>query len=71
MDMEKLDKMGFRSLSIAEEAMKEFPEEVGISHYGHLKEIADLLAFMVSPAAKWMKVRSSKMDAPRVVRRGD
>jgi hypothetical protein len=71
MDMEKLDKMNLRTLSIAEEAMKEFPEEVGISHYGHLEEVADLLAFMVSPAAKWMTITSPKMDAPRVARRGN
>lgn len=37
-----------------EEAMKQFPEKVGISRYGRPEEIADLLAFMVSPAAKWM-----------------
>src|SRR6201981_2165261 len=32
-----------------EEAMREFPEKVGISRYGEPEEIADLLAFMVSP----------------------
>jgi 3-oxoacyl-[acyl-carrier protein] reductase len=45
-----------------EEAMKEFPEKAGISRYGHPEEIADLLAFMVSPAAKWMTGTSVRMD---------
>src|SRR5579863_672248 len=35
-----------------EEATKKFPEEAGISRYGQPEEIADLLGFMVSPAAK-------------------
>jgi 3-oxoacyl-[acyl-carrier protein] reductase len=35
-----------------EEAMKQFPEKVEISRYGQPEEIADLLAFMASPAAR-------------------
>jgi 3-oxoacyl-[acyl-carrier protein] reductase len=45
-----------------EEAMKQFPEKVEISRYGQPEEIADLLAFMVSPAAKWMTGTSVRMD---------
>lgn len=45
-----------------EEATKKFPEEAGISRYGKPEEIADLLAFMVSPAAKWMTGTSVRMD---------
>jgi 3-oxoacyl-[acyl-carrier protein] reductase len=45
-----------------EEATKKFPEEAGISRYGRPEEIADLLAFMVSPAAKWMTGTSVRMD---------
>src|SRR5271169_1573408 len=37
-----------------EQALQKFPEEAGISRYGQPEEIAELLAFMVSPAAKWM-----------------
>ena len=37
-----------------EEATREFPEKAGINRYGHPEEIAELLAFMISPAAKWM-----------------
>src|SRR5258708_3922955 len=36
-----------------EDAIKKFPEEAGISRYGEPEEIADLMAFLVSPAAKW------------------
>jgi 3-oxoacyl-[acyl-carrier protein] reductase len=49
-----------------EEAMKKFPEEAGISRYGQPEEIAELLAFMVSPVAKWMTGSSVRMDGGEV-----
>jgi 3-oxoacyl-[acyl-carrier protein] reductase len=49
-----------------EEAMNEFPKQVGISRYGQAEEIADLLAFMVSPAAKWMTGASVRMDGGEI-----
>lgn len=49
-----------------EEATKQFPEKVGISRYGEPDEIADLLAFMVSPAAKWMTGSSVRMDGGEI-----
>jgi 3-oxoacyl-[acyl-carrier protein] reductase len=49
-----------------EEATKKFPEEAGISRYGQPEEIAELLAFMVSPAAKWMTGTSVRMDGGEV-----
>jgi 3-oxoacyl-[acyl-carrier protein] reductase len=49
-----------------EEAMKRFPEEVGISRYGQPEEIAELLGFMVSPVAKWMTGSSVRMDGGEV-----
>ena len=49
-----------------EEATKQFPEKVGISRYGEPDEIADLLAFMVSPAAKWMTGTSVRMDGGEI-----
>ena len=45
-----------------EEAMKKFPEEVGISRFGKPEEIADLMAYLVSPAAKWMTGSCVRMD---------
>jgi len=50
----------------AEEAMKQFPEKVEISRYGQPEEIADLLAFMVSPAARWMTGTSVRMDGGEI-----
>jgi 3-oxoacyl-[acyl-carrier protein] reductase len=49
-----------------EEAMQKFPEEVGISRYGQPEEIAELLGFMVSPAAKWMTGASLRMDGGEI-----
>jgi len=49
-----------------EEAMKKFPEEAGISRYGQPEEVAELLAFMVSPMAKWMTGASLRMDGGEV-----
>jgi 3-oxoacyl-[acyl-carrier protein] reductase len=49
-----------------DEATKKFPEEAGISRYGQPEEIADLLAFMVSPAAKWMTGTSVRIDGGEV-----
>ena len=48
------------------EATKKFPEEAEISRYGEPEEIHDLLAFMVSPAAKWMTGTSVRMDGGEI-----
>jgi 3-oxoacyl-[acyl-carrier protein] reductase len=47
-------------------ATRKFPEEAGISRYGEPEEIAELLAFMVSPVAKWMTGTSVRMDGGEV-----
>jgi 3-oxoacyl-[acyl-carrier protein] reductase len=49
-----------------DEAMKKFPEEVGIARFGKPEEIAELMAFMVSPAAKWMTGSSVRMDGGEI-----
>ena len=49
-----------------EEAVKKFPEEVGIARYGQPEEIAELMAFMVSPMAKWMTGSSLRMDGGEI-----
>jgi 3-oxoacyl-[acyl-carrier protein] reductase len=49
-----------------EEATRKFPEEAGISRYGQPEEIAELLGFMVSAAAKWMTGTSVRMDGGEV-----
>jgi 3-oxoacyl-[acyl-carrier protein] reductase len=49
-----------------EEAIKEFPAEAGISRYGRPEEIADLLGYLVSPAAKWLTGSSVRMDGGEI-----
>jgi 3-oxoacyl-[acyl-carrier protein] reductase len=49
-----------------EEAMKQFPEQAGISRYGKPDETAELLGFMVSPPAKWMTGTSIRMDGGEI-----
>jgi 3-oxoacyl-[acyl-carrier protein] reductase len=49
-----------------EEAMKRFPEEAGIRRFGKPEEIADLMAYLVSPAAKWMTGSCVRMDGGEV-----
>ena len=49
-----------------EEAVKKFPEEVGIRRFGEPEEIADLMAFLVSPAAKWMTGACVRMDGGEI-----
>ena len=45
-----------------EEAIKRFPEQAGITRFGGPGEIADLMSYLVSPAAKWMTGASVRMD---------
>jgi 3-oxoacyl-[acyl-carrier protein] reductase len=49
-----------------EEAMKKFPEEAGIGRFGKPEEIADMMAYFVSPAAKWMTGSCVRMDGGEV-----
>jgi 3-oxoacyl-[acyl-carrier protein] reductase len=49
-----------------EEAVKKFPEEAGITRFGKPEEIADLMAYVVSPAAKWMTGASLRMDGGEI-----
>jgi 3-oxoacyl-[acyl-carrier protein] reductase len=49
-----------------EEATAKFPKEAGIARYGRPEEIADLMAFLVSPAARWMTGSTLRMDGGEV-----
>ncbi len=49
-----------------EEAIKRFPEQVGITRFGKPEEIADLMSFLVSPAAKWMTGAAVRMDGGEI-----
>lgn len=52
-------------LTVAQ-AASQFPESVGIARYGTPEEIAALLAYLVSPAAKWMTGSSIRMDGGEI-----
>jgi 3-oxoacyl-[acyl-carrier protein] reductase len=49
-----------------EQATENFPREVGITRYGDPQDIAELMAFLVSPAARWMTGSSLRMDGGEV-----
>jgi NAD(P)-dependent dehydrogenase (short-subunit alcohol dehydrogenase family) len=49
-----------------EEAIENFPKEAGIARYGEPEEIAELMAFLVSPGARWMTGSSLRMDGGEV-----
>jgi 3-oxoacyl-[acyl-carrier protein] reductase len=49
-----------------EEATAKFPVEVGITRYGEPEDIAELMAFLVSPAARWMTGSAVRMDGGEV-----
>jgi len=49
-----------------EEATASFPKEAGIARYGEPEEIAELMAFLVSPSARWMTGSSLRMDGGEV-----
>jgi 3-oxoacyl-[acyl-carrier protein] reductase len=49
-----------------DEAMQKFPGQAGISRYGQPEEIAGLIAFLVSPGAKWMTGSAVRMDGGEI-----
>jgi NAD(P)-dependent dehydrogenase (short-subunit alcohol dehydrogenase family) len=49
-----------------EEPTANFPKEAGIARYGEPEEIAELMAFLVSPAARWMTGSTVRMDGGEV-----
>ena len=49
-----------------DEATAKFPKDVGIARYGEPEEIAELMAFLVSPAVRWMTGTTLRMDGGEV-----
>jgi 3-oxoacyl-[acyl-carrier protein] reductase len=49
-----------------EQATANFPKEAGIARYGQPEEIAELMAFLVSSAARWMTGSTLRMDGGEV-----
>ena len=48
------------------EATTKFPKDAGIARYGKPEEIAELMAFLVSPGARWMTGSTLRMDGGEV-----
>jgi 3-oxoacyl-[acyl-carrier protein] reductase len=49
-----------------EEAIKKFPEQAGITRFGKPEEIADLMSYLVSPAAMRMTGASVRIDGGEI-----
>ena len=49
-----------------EEATEKFPRDAGIARYGKPEEIAELMAFLLSPGARWMTGSTLRMDGGEV-----
>jgi 3-oxoacyl-[acyl-carrier protein] reductase len=49
-----------------EEAIRKFPDQAGITRFGTPEEIADLMSYLVSPAARWMTGASVRMDGGEI-----
>jgi len=49
-----------------EQATEKFPRDAGIARYGEPEEIAELMAFLVSPWARWLTGSVLRMDGGEV-----
>jgi NAD(P)-dependent dehydrogenase (short-subunit alcohol dehydrogenase family) len=49
-----------------EEAYASFPKEAGIARYGEPEEIAERMAFLVSPGVRWMTGSTLRMAGSEV-----
>jgi 3-oxoacyl-[acyl-carrier protein] reductase len=54
-----------KQLSMAQ-AQQAFLQQAGIARFGQAEEIADLMAFLVSPAAHWLTGTVVRMDGGEV-----
>jgi 3-oxoacyl-[acyl-carrier protein] reductase len=49
-----------------EEALEKFPEQAGITRYGKPEDIADFMAFVLSPSGRWLIGSTLRMDGGEV-----
>jgi 3-oxoacyl-[acyl-carrier protein] reductase len=49
-----------------EDALRKFPEQAGITRFGKPEEIAELIGYLVSPAARWMTGAAVRMDGGEI-----
>ena len=61
-----LEKIAASKMITLEEAKQQFLKQAGISRFGEAEEIADVMAFIVSPRAHWMTGTVLRMDGGEV-----
>ena len=61
-----LEKVATSKMITLEETKQQFLKQAGIARFGEAEEIADLMAFIVSPAARWMTGTVLRMDGGEV-----
>jgi 3-oxoacyl-[acyl-carrier protein] reductase len=61
-----LEKAAAQQQITVEAAIERFPEKVGIARLGTPEEIANLLAYLVSPGARWLTGAAIRMDGGEV-----
>ncbi len=61
-----LEKLATARHVSVEEAKRAFLQQAGISRFGTAEEIAELMAFVVAPAARWMTGTVLRMDGGEV-----
>jgi 3-oxoacyl-[acyl-carrier protein] reductase len=49
-----------------EEAIKKYPGQIGITRFGRPEEIADLISYLVFPAAQWMTGAAVRIDGGEI-----
>jgi len=49
-----------------EEALVKFPEQAGITRYGQPEDIAEFMAFVLSPSGRWLIGSTLRMDGGEV-----
>jgi 3-oxoacyl-[acyl-carrier protein] reductase len=61
-----LEKLAAAGKITLEQAEQQFLKQAGISRFGTPEEIADIIAFVVSPPARWMTGTVVRMDGGEV-----
>ena len=61
-----LEKVAASKMITLEETKQQLLKQAGIARFGEAEEIADLMAFIVSPAARWMTGTVLRMDGGEV-----
>ncbi|WP_233886375.1 SDR family oxidoreductase [Paraburkholderia flagellata] len=61
-----MEKYARAHVMTAEEALEKFPSQVGITRYGQPEDIAELMAFVLSPGGRWLIGAALRMDGGEI-----